>query len=424
MVPPADILGVLDIWVGTYLALVVAGGLSGLAFYLRVIGPISLGKWVNRVDSPLKRLYILAVVVLGQSRVLQRLSLKDKAGIAHAFIFWGFLSFLLSYLIFIFADSAWRPFSETILTSVGVKVYASYLDVFALVILSALTWAIFRRWMVQPNRLKFDLTRSPDAIIIVSLIGSLMVLTIMTEAFHTASGATGPASEALVGSLIGKWFVSLGIAPGVASGAQQATWWLHYLIILGFGVYIPFSKHMHMVAAPFNALTTNLGHRGALEPIDLEKVDRFGAGRIQDFTWKELLDGYACAVCGRCTDSCPANISGKILSPMHIVENLKDYLIEVGPQIRVGMDPQEKHPLIGNAISEEAIWDCVTCGACVEECPRSGGPRPHNHRHAPPPGHGEVQHPGVGQERPAQHRTARASVARHTIHPHRLDRRA
>ena len=126
---------------------------------------------------------------------------------------------------------------------------------------------------------------------------------------------------------------------------------------------------MHMVAAPLNAFFRSLKPKGALESIDLETAEHFGAGRVQDFTWKELLDGYACAVCGRCTNSCPAHLSGKVLSPMHIVENLKDHLIEFGAQAKAGVDTTQEHPLIGTSIQEEALWDCVNCGACMEECP-------------------------------------------------------
>ena len=87
--------------------------------------------------------------------------------------------------------------------------------------------------------------------------------------------------------------------------------------------------------------------------------------RVDQFTWKELLDGYACAVCGRCTDACPANLSGKILSPMHIVENIKDHLLDVGESIKNGSNSPVE--LIGDVIPESAIWDCVSCGACMEE---------------------------------------------------------
>ncbi|MBI4233498.1 MAG: (Fe-S)-binding protein, partial [Chloroflexi bacterium] len=145
-------------------------------------------------------------------------------------------------------------------------------------------------------------------------------------------------------------------------------WWAHLLVILGFAVYIPFSKHMHMIASPFNAYFRRLEPSGPLSPIkNLETAEHFGAGRVQDFTWKELLDGYACAVCGRCTDNCPANLTGKVLSPMHSVENVKGYLLEQRVALVKGAEPPQ--PLIGGAIPVQALWDCLTCGACVHECP-------------------------------------------------------
>ena len=186
MVPPEDIFGVIDIRVGVFLALAASQALSGFVFYRRVISLVMLGRKDNRFDRPLQRLLGFLVIVLGQLKVIQRVGLRDRAGLGHFVIFWGFLSFLLSYVIFIFADSAWRPFSEKLLTSKGVEVYTSYLDIVALILLSALMWAVLRRWLAKPHRLSFDLTRSPDAVVIVTLIASLMVLTILTEAFYVA----------------------------------------------------------------------------------------------------------------------------------------------------------------------------------------------------------------------------------------------
>ena len=122
-----------------------------------------------------------------------------------------------------------------------------------------------------------------------------------------------------------------------------------------------------MVAAPVNVLFKSLNPSGVMDPINLETAEHFGAGKVEHFSWKQLLDGYACAVCGRCTDSCPANITGKDLSPMHVVENIKDLLLETKDLAKE--NTAEQLTLIGGAVSEDAIWDCVTCGACMEECP-------------------------------------------------------
>ncbi|PKB83152.1 MAG: hypothetical protein BZY88_02820 [SAR202 cluster bacterium Io17-Chloro-G9] len=255
------------------------------------------------------------------------------------------------------------------LTTTGVRVFSAYLDILAAALLVALVWALLRRWVVRPRRLSFDLTRNLDSVVVVALIAALMVSTLLTHAFFVAEGGEGPEAEILIGGALGDWFSASGLGTGAANVLQGVFWWIHLGIILGFAIYIPFSKHMHMVAAPLNAFCRSLEPRGALPSMDLEKVEKFGAGRVQDFTWKQLLDGYACAVCGRCTDVCPANLTGKALSPMHIVENLKDHMVSIGYQGARNPEHTEPVPLIGNAISEEAIWDCVSCGACMEECP-------------------------------------------------------
>ncbi|MCH9011030.1 MAG: 4Fe-4S dicluster domain-containing protein, partial [Chloroflexi bacterium] len=308
--------------------------------------------------------------IFGQRKVLQRVSIRrDRAGLAHFFIFWGFLSFTLSYVLFIFGDSAWRPFSEKVLSETGVEVFTFYLDVLAVIFIVVLVWAFLRRWAFTPHRLSFDLTQKKESAVILLLIASLMLFTLLTEAFFIVSGGTGAHASAPVGGALARLFDGV-VGTGLASGLQSLFWWAHLGIILGFAIYIPLSKHMHLVAAPINFFTRSLEPRGALStPMDLETAEVFGAHRIQDFTQREILDGYACAVCGRCTDVCPANISGKLLSPMHIVENLKEHVLEVGPGLAGGVDEQETKPLIGRWIPEEMLWDCLTCGACVQECP-------------------------------------------------------
>ena len=353
---------------GVYALSMAVFALSAMLLYFRVFRLILLGRPSSRFDQPLRRLKGAIPLILGQRKVLQEVSLRrDRAGLAHFFIFWGFLSFTTSYLLFIFGDSIWRELSSTLLTDTGVRIFASYLDILAVTFFAVLAWAALRRWLVRPHRLTFDLTQKKESAVILLLITSLMALTLLTEAFHTASGADDVHASALVGSALGGLFADAGVGPELAGGLQGLSWWLHLGVILGFSLFIPLSKHMHIVAAPISFLTRPLEPRGTLStPLDLETADSFGAARVQDFTWKELLDGFACAVCGRCTDSCPANISGKILSPMHIVEDLKDHLLETGAETRKG---EETPPVIGQRIQEEALWDCLTCGACVQQCP-------------------------------------------------------
>ena len=376
MVPPDSLFGVIPVWVGVYLLTALTMAVAGYAVYHRVFRLVLQGLPVARFDRPLTRLTGAAVIVLGQRKVLQRVGSIDArsrridlAGISHAAIFWGFLSFSLSYLIFIFGGAIWHPLGETILTPTGVLVYSIYLDILAVVVLAALIWALARRWIAQPHRLSFDLTRKGESVIIVGLTAGLMVATLLVHSFYVASGGAGPEAGVFVGGAIGGWLAGLGMSTAAAGALQATFWWVHLLVILGFSLYIPFSKHIHMVAAPLNAFFRNLEPRGTLATIDLENVERFGASRVQDFTWKELLDGYACAVCGRCTDACPAHTTGKVLSPMHIVENLKEHMIAIGHQGQRDAEHVESMPLIDGAIPEQAIWDCVSCGACMEECP-------------------------------------------------------
>ena len=356
---------------GVYAISALAFGLSGVVLHRRIFRLVLLGRRSQRFDQPVRRALGAIPLIFGQRKVLQSVSLRrDRAGLAHFFIFWGFLSFLTSYILFIFADSVWRPFSAKLLTETGVEVFVVYLDVLAVTFFVVLAWAALRRWGVRPHRLIFDLTQKKESAVILLLIGLLMTLTLLTEAFYEASGGTGPHTSAPIGSAIGGFLDDAGVGQGVANGLQGFFWWSHLGVILGFGLYIPLSKHMHIIASPISFLTRSLEARGTLStPKNLETAESFGAAKAQDFTWKELLDGYACAVCGRCTDSCPAHITEKTLSPMHIVENLKEHLLETGPGIAMGRDDQESKPLLGRWVQQEAIWDCLTCGACVQECP-------------------------------------------------------
>ena len=384
MVPPDELFGVIPAWIGVYVLSAYGFGAAAFVLYLRVARLVMLGKPTNRFDRPVRRIIGAVSLTLGQRKVLQSVSLRrDRAGLTHLFIFWGFLSFVLSYVVFIFGDLAWRPIrdalvedspdrplSHTLLTETGVQFFTSYIDVLAAVLLVVLAWAALRRWVARPHRLRFDLTTRWESAIILVLIALLMVLTLLTEAFYVASGGEGPEAAAPVGSAIGDLVIAMGASVSVASAFYEIFWWAHLGIILGFGIYIPLSKHMHLLASPLSFLFRTLEPMGTLStPHDLETSESFGAARVQEFTWKELLDGYACAVCGRCTDNCPAHITGKTLSPMHIAENLKEHLLDTGPGILKGKDEQDSRPLIGPWIGEEALWDCVTCGACEQECP-------------------------------------------------------
>ncbi|MBI2305367.1 MAG: 4Fe-4S dicluster domain-containing protein [Chloroflexi bacterium] len=366
MTPPANPFGFIPLWAAVYFAALVAFSLATFLLYHRFIRLIRIGKPAERSGRWGLRLWGLVPVVLGQGRVLQSVSLRwrDLAGVGHTIIFGGFLLFSLSYLIFIFGDSLWPPFSRALLTETGVRVYAFIMDIVATAILAVILWALVRRWIVRPHRLSFDLTRKPDTMVILAFIGGLMLFSLMAEA--ALQMAEGPWGAPVSGALA-SWLGGLGVSPSAATLYHGLFWWLHYFTILGFAVYIPFSKHMHLVASPVNVFFRRLEPMGTLPPIkDLETAESFGAARLESFTWKELLDGYACAVCGRCSDACPANLSGKVLSPMHVVESIKECLLRDGPGVARG---EASEPVTGHEVPEQAVWDCLTCGACMAECP-------------------------------------------------------
>lgn len=376
MVPPDNIFGLIPTWVGVYVLATLMFGLALYILYRRVYTLVMLGQRENRFDQPLRRLIGAIPLTLGQRKVMQSVSIHDRAGIGHFVIFWGFISFAISYVLFIFADSISPSFSAALLGETGLRVFTIYLDLLSGVLLIVLLWAGLRRWVFTPHRLSFDLTQKNESAIILLLIAALMSLSLLSEAFLEASlscpSEMGQCNNHAVpiGSAIGKFLTTIGIKGSIADALYQVSWWTHLIVILGFAIYIPVSKHMHLVGAPLSFIFRKLEPMGTLPtPTDLETADVFGAANVQDFTWKELLDGYACAVCGRCTDACPANISEKFLSPMHIAENLKDNLLSVGPAIAQGKDLVDDKPLVGSYISEESLWDCLTCGACEYECP-------------------------------------------------------
>ncbi len=160
-------------------------------------------------------------------------------------------------------------------------------------------------------------------------------------------------------------------------GLYAASWWLHLLTLLVFLVYIPISKHLHLLACPFNEFFRNLRPRGIVKDCDVEDedADHFGVIRADDFTWRQLLDFYACVECGRCQDYCPAFNTDKPLSPKKVIQDLKHDFMAHGLAIRKlareGAVKEEGVGLAANVVSEDELWACTTCGACLEHCPIS-----------------------------------------------------
>lgn len=344
----------------------IAAGLFAQRLYF-LFRLMRLGKQENRFDRIGQRIKTMLVEVVSQWCNLKTVTRKDLAGIGHALLFWGFSLFLISYIIFIGLAGGFG-ISPVIERTTFEIVYFSILDIAGVMVTVALILAAIRRYVIRPQRLE----PTGGAAIILILVFVLMVLQVSLVGFgyaaHQVDASWPPLGATLAGFLSGT-----GLPQGTLEAAYRGVWWLHYIVIIGFMVYIPRSKHLHILVSPFNILFKPLGPKVVLEPIPLEETESFGASKIQDFSWKDLLDLYSCAVCGRCHANCPAQLSGKSLSPREVILNLKEHLLEAGPGLLAGKTEASSESrdktMIGDVVTEEEIWACTTCGACQEECP-------------------------------------------------------
>ena len=289
-----------------------------------------------------------AIVVVGQSKLLQRFG----PGLMHALIFWGFIVLFPTILIAMIGavdPHATMPW----LGSQGW--YALMVDVFAVLVFCGVLAGFYIRKVLRP--LRFAGSHLAEADLILAWIAGIVISLVAWHASQIALGFSdyprewAPVSNLVSGGLAGSWVAVL----------ERAAVWTHVLLILGFLVYLPYSKHLHILVAAINVFFTRTRSRGRLEPVDFEKPEaevRLGAATVQDLTWKQLLDTVSCTECGRCQDVCPAYNTGKELSPKLLIMALRDQVLA-----------QSTTPLVPAAVTDNVVWDCVTCGACVRECP-------------------------------------------------------
>jgi Fe-S oxidoreductase len=296
------------------------------------------------VDVP-QRVKNEVEIVLGQKKLLQRL----VPGLMHAFIFWGFLVLFPTILMAMIAAVDKR--AE--LPWLGRETWFGWLaDLFVVLVLVGVAAAVFIRKVVRPARLQGSHVGEADFILFM-IAGVVATLLCWHAAAHAAglNDHVGPLSSA-----IAKAFPSHGLA-------ERVFVWAHLSFVLGFLRYLPYSKHLHIATAAINVWLARTRQPGRLEPLRFDVPDdqiRFGAATIFDLTRKEVMDGFSCTECGRCQDACPAWATGKILSPKLLIMGVRDQVLA-----------QSTEPILGNGVPEQMIWDCVTCGACVEACPVS-----------------------------------------------------
>ncbi len=289
------------------------------------------------------------------------------AGFFHILIFGGFVVLTVRSLALV-VEGLIPGF--VLLPGRAGNAYTFVKDVFEVLTLAGVLLAVFRRAFARPKRL--DLTW--DAWLILFLIGLLMVTDLVAEGARTAlapSHATpwAPVVSAIAGALAGA-------APASLQALYEWCWWVHLVDLLFFGNYLPYSKHFHILASIPNIFFMNLEPMGRLATVDLENTERFGASRVEDLTWKQMLDGYTCTECGRCRVVCPTALTGKPLDPKIFIGRVRDAVYEATPSILLessgrgnGGGAQPRQDLIGGWLSEDTIWACTMCGFCTTACP-------------------------------------------------------
>ena len=293
------------------------------------------------------------------------------AGVIHIMIFWGFVVLGLRSLDLVTEGLGFPIFRPFMHSPLG-PFYNALKDVFELIVLVACIWAILRRAIVKPER--YEGSHTVEAYLVLGLISFLMI----TDMLFEGSGMllTGEAGEWLPAAWIGTLFLPEN-NPGALSVIFRATYWLHILAFFVFLNMLPLFKHFHIITALPNVFFRKQ-RKGEIKPArygvdDIFELETLGVEKIEDFTWKHILDLYTCTECGRCTDNCPANTIGRPLSPKEFTIKLRDHAYEKYPilpsSVTHNKQEEEPAPMVGGIIGLGELWSCTTCGACEEECP-------------------------------------------------------
>ncbi len=335
----------------------------------RLVGYLRVGKSEKRSGRPGKRFGNVLSVAFGQKKLLR----EPLAGWMHFFIFWGFV-ILLTAILETFLQGFGHGLSFRFLGALyGPLVFLQ--DAFGLLVVLSVIVALYRRNVAHIKRLTFSKHSKWDANLILVLILLIMITMFLQNAAHIATEASLPgrpdtldANARFLSSFLAGMFVPAALP--TKESLFNMFWWGHVVLVLGFLNYLPYSKHLHIGSSFFNVYFADLRPKGELRPLNLEAEDisRFGAGDIEDLTWKQLLDGYTCTECGRCDSVCPANLTGKPLSPRKIMTDIRHRTMQKAPLMASGKDGDSKH-LVDDFVTEDELWACTTCRACMEECP-------------------------------------------------------
>ncbi|MFA5404857.1 MAG: (Fe-S)-binding protein, partial [Ignavibacteria bacterium] len=326
-----------------------------------IISYLKIGKPENRWNNFGQRIINIINIAFLQSKLFR----SKLAGLLHASIFWGFCVLLL-LVIEGLIEGYFHNFSFAFLGKFF-SIITITQDIFGYIVLITVTFSLFRRYIGTPKRLN-DKSSRPDATFILVLILLVMITMIGMNI-----------EKVLLGTIRGARPITIYFA-GILNieGSEtfyQIFWWTHNILVLGFLNYLPYSKHFHVLSSVPNTFLSNfkIDRKNILKPINFEdeSIQQYGAKDIEDLTWKQLLDGYTCTECGRCTEVCPANGTGKILNPKKIITDIRKRTMQKGPLLIKKIEDNLilDKSLVHDYITQEELWACTTCAACVEECP-------------------------------------------------------
>ena len=340
-----------------------------------------------------RRFGVMMEVAIGQTKIFRR----PVMGLLHALVFWGFLVILIGSIEMVI-DGLFG--TERVLSVLGVvyNVIIASGDIFALIIAVAILVFLFRRLFLHVKRfsgIEMKHISHLDANVALTMILLLMISLLGMNTFYILS-ATRSGHE-----LVGVFPVSHFLAGWINAGEHnefwhQFNWWAHICLIFVFANYLPYSKHFHVFMSVPNVFLSRLEPLGKVDTMESitrevkimmdpdqafsspsegaeaeeEVTERFGIMDVEDVSWKNYLDSLACTECGRCTSVCPANTTGKKLSPRKIVMDVRARMKEKGPGlIKNGKEYSDNRSLLRDYISEEELWACTLCNACAQECP-------------------------------------------------------
>ena len=364
--------------------------------FKKIIRNIKLGQDINRSDNPSARWKNMAMIALGQSKMVKR----PIAGVLHILVYIGFVIINLE-LLEIVIDGLFG--THRVFSSLGIfyNILIGSFEILAFLVLVAVIVFLIRRNIIKLKRfIHSDLKGWPksDANYILYFEIALMSLFLLMNASDYHLQLLGFGHYETAGAFPISQFIEPifnGISESTVMMIERAFWWLHIIGILIFMNYLYFSKHLHILLAFPNTYFANLNPEGQfdnlesvtkevklmmdpnVDPFAAAPVDenpapsKFGASDVQDLNWVQLLNAYTCTECGRCTSSCPANQTGKKLSPRKIMMDTRDRLEEVGKNIDAnkGVFVPDNKSLLNDYITPEELWACTSCNACVEECP-------------------------------------------------------